>query len=350
MGAAMVLAKVEPVETQGEPRESRDELPPLLEQKISQLALRIEGTVLEQRIHQLHAELEAKGLAFRPRCYLSDEWGCPDGVPVIGIPFYLANPMLGKIEESVTGDLEAEPDIMRYLRHEAGHAYNYAYRLFEREDWHNVFGPYTRPYLDDYHPAPFSKKFVRHLPGWYAQKHPDEDFAETFAVWLTPGLDWRKQYEGWPALAKLEYMDATLRGLPERPVVDVRSVEGLLPVEEMNYTVREHYQRQEKPDLSAELGALLDGDLRELFGQAPGADPLPWWLESRKSALIREVTYWTGARRESVRALLEHVGARAQALQLTVKREDEKVISMRFCVMITTLIMNHLYRDRFIEF
>ena len=25
-----------------------------------------------------------------------------------------------------------------------------------------------------------------HLDPWYAQSHPDEDFAETFAVWLTP--------------------------------------------------------------------------------------------------------------------------------------------------------------------
>lgn len=343
----MVWAKAisEPFEV----REQREE-PSLLEQKISQLALRIEGTVLEQRIHQLYAELEAKGLRFRPRCYLSDEWGCPEGIPVIGIPFYLANPMLGKIEEDVTGDLEGAPEIVRYLRHEAGHAYNYAYRLHEREDWHNVFGPYTRPYLEEYHPAPFSKKFVRHLPGWYAQKHPDEDFAETFAVWLTPGLDWREQYKGWAALSKLEYMDATLKCLPERPIVDVASVDGLLPVEEMNYTVREHYQRQEKPDVATELGLLLDGDLRELFGTDHADEPLPSWLKQKRSELAREVSYWTGERPQVVRALLDHVASRAQALALTVRREDEKVLLTRFCIMITTLIMNHVYRDRFIEF
>jgi hypothetical protein len=342
----MVFAKANtPVEF----REVHEE-PSLLEQKISQLALRIEGTLLELRIRQLYSELEAKGLRLFPRCYLSDEWGCPEGIPVIGIPFYLASPMLGKIEEDVTGDLESEPEIVRYLRHEAGHAYNYAYRLHERQEWHNVFGPYTRPYLEEYHPAPFSKKFVRHLPGWYAQKHPDEDFAETFAVWLTPGLDWRAQYKGWAALNKLEYLDATLKSLPEQPVVSVASVDGLLPVEEMNYTVREHYQRQEKPDLSAELGQLLDGDLRDLCTGGEGDDPLPTWLKHRKSQLVREITYWTGARPQVVRALLDHLATRAQILGLSVRKEDEKVILTRFCIMITTLIMNHVYRDRFIEF
>src|SRR5437867_3527687 len=51
---------------------SREELS-LLEQRISDLQLRIEGTYLELLIAQLHDELEGRGLRLRPRCYLSDE-------------------------------------------------------------------------------------------------------------------------------------------------------------------------------------------------------------------------------------------------------------------------------------
>ena len=100
---------------------------------------------------------------------------------------------------------------MRYLRHEAGHAFNYAYRLYDRPDWRKMFGPYSRPYRDRYRADPFSRDFVRHILGWYAQKHPDEDFAETFAVWLTPHLDWRQLYEGWGATPKLEYVDKVMK-------------------------------------------------------------------------------------------------------------------------------------------
>ena len=163
----------------------------VLAQKISQLPLKIEGTILEEKIQQLYDDMEAKGLVFKPGCYLSDEWGCPDGIPIIGIPFYLVDKNLSRIEEEYTENLESEEELILYLRHEAGHAFNYAYNLYQTEEWHTVFGPFSRPYIDDYKPNPLSKKYVKHMQGWYAQKHPDEDFAETFAVWLTPGLNWK---------------------------------------------------------------------------------------------------------------------------------------------------------------
>ena len=126
--------------------------------------------------------------------------------PVIGIPFYLADPKLQRLESEMN-DIEDTRQIMMYMRHEAGHAFNYAYALYKTEEWRNLFGPFRRPYRDNYKPVPFSRQFVRHMEGWYAQKHPDEDFAETFAVWLTPRSNWRKRYKGWGAMKKLLYMD-----------------------------------------------------------------------------------------------------------------------------------------------
>ncbi|MEW5849451.1 MAG: hypothetical protein AB2A00_11590 [Myxococcota bacterium] len=329
----------------------RDEMG-LLERKISELELRIEGTALERLVEQLHRELRARGLSFMPRCYLSDEWGCPDGVPVIGIPFYLAHPKLARIEEEEAGDIEGDQQIMMYLRHEAGHAYNYAYQLYETEEWHVTFGPYTRPYVDDYKPAPFSKKFVRHIPGWYAQKHPDEDFAETFAVWLTPDINWEQAYKGWPALQKLQYVDKVMRALPaEAPNPGpARATDDMLPVEKMDYTVREHYARQGKADVAAELGMLLDGDLRDLFG-APGAEgePAGRFIVQRRRDLVRDVAYWTGERPPVIGALVDHLAERATKMELTVPRGRESVLHVRFSIMLTTLVVNHLYRDRFVD-
>ncbi len=323
----------------------------LLEKRISELELRIDGTRLGDLIQQLYAEIDQRGLPFRPRCYLSDEWGCPEGVPVIGIPFYLANPMLASLEEQQTGDVEGEKQILMYLRHESGHAYNYAYRLYETEEWHTLFGPYTRPYVEDYRPSPFSKKFVRHIPGWYAQKHPDEDFAETFAVWLTPNSGWEAAYKDWPALQKLQYVDRKMRELPPTPPPEVSSLQDLLPVEEMTYTVAEHYAQQEPaPDVAQQVAAWLDGDLKDLFG-APeaGAEPAARWIARRRKDLVRDVAYWTGARTKNIGALVDHLATRANALGLTVTAAQQEKALLRFAIVLTTLVVNHLYREKYVD-
>ena len=146
----------------------------------------------------------------RPRFYLSTEWGVPFETVAIAIPFYLARPDLTALHAERVGHVEGfdRADILRYLRHEMGHVVNYAYRLYDEEEWVKQFGSITQPYVEEYRPEPFSRRYVRHLPGWYAQKHPDEDWSETFAVWMTPGLDWRKEYGGWPvAAAKLAYCE-----------------------------------------------------------------------------------------------------------------------------------------------
>src|SRR5207244_9261551 len=109
---------------------------------------------------------------------------------------------------------------MQLMRHEAAHAYSYAYHLQRKKKWQRTFGHTSREGTPDtYRPRPFSRNYVVHLDDWYAQSQSDEDFAETFAVWLTPGLDWRKQYAGWKALKKLEYVDELMRSLARPPPV-----------------------------------------------------------------------------------------------------------------------------------
>jgi len=141
------------------------------------------GPELESRIAQLHGELAARGLAFRPHFWLSDEWFTPDGVPGIAIPFYLAHPRLAKLELRQMLEVEGgAPDwCLKILRHETGHALENAYHLRRRRRRRELFGSTTEPYPEFYAPRPYSKSFVIHLDMWYAQAHPDEDFAETFA-------------------------------------------------------------------------------------------------------------------------------------------------------------------------
>jgi len=220
-------------------REQRE----LLLRKISELLLTIKGTRLEAFVVQLYQELERAGISFKPKSYLTDGWGCPNRVPVIGIPFYLVDPKLCSLQSQLT-DIEVEDDVkvMMYLRHEAGHAFNYAYRLYRKPEWRRLFGRFSQQYKDDYEPVPSSARFVCHFPRWYAQKHPDDDFAETFAVWLTPNSEWQKRYDDTPALAKLLYVDKMARKYGQLlPVITDGKLD--MPVQEMTMTLDKWFKK-----------------------------------------------------------------------------------------------------------
>jgi hypothetical protein len=215
----------------------------LLSLRFCDLKLAIEGTDLEEAIDRLYRELATRGIRFRPHCWLAQEWFSPDGVPGIAIPFYLAHRRLMSIERRFMREVEGGNRnwLMRILRHEAGHAIDTAYRLRRRRHWRDVFGPASLPYPDTYRPRPGSRRFVQHLGAWYAQAHPTEDFAETFAVWLKPNSPWRREYSGWPAFAKLEYIDGLAAEIGESkpPVINRTRIEE---VADETRTLRQHYE------------------------------------------------------------------------------------------------------------
>ena len=321
---------------------------PLLSQPISRLGLKLEGSPVERYVHDLYRELDGKGLRrFRPRVYLTDEWGCPSEEPIIGIPFYLANPALARLEQEID-DLEDAREIRMYLRHEAGHAFNYAYRLYERPEWREHFGPFNRPYRERYRPVPFDRNFVRHMEGWYAQKHPDEDFAETFAVWLTPRSRWRHRYRGWPALRKLRYVDSVARELGDtEPKVRIASTD--ITVEEMHMTVEEFF-RTHRPAQEA-VDVALENDLPDVFlrrSRRRGVRPAAAMVREHAPTLVNKIEYWTGVRRSVVRALVTRIEETAERLGLVVDVQAEARTLVELTTYATTLSMTYLTRGSFV--
>jgi hypothetical protein len=328
---------------------SRPGLQEILNRPIRDLGLKIEGSLLQPLIQQLYCELEKKSLMkFHPLCYLSDEWGCPSGEPVIGIPFYLANADLGYLEKQ-TNDLEDAREIMMYLRHEAGHAFNYAYKLHRTPEWKQLFGPFRRPYHDNYRPIPFSRNFVRHLAGWYAQKHPDEDFAETFAVWLTPRGAWRKRYRGWGAMAKLRYMNRIAKKLGNVDPIRRRGRTDIT-VDEMETTVAEFYQRVNGETPLVDLA--LDTDLHDIFDASKRrktAKPAHEFLHAQRKAVVDKVAYWTGAQRPLIKKLIEVIEKRIEELSLYADSERESEHLIQITVYVTALAMNYVARGKFVH-
>jgi Putative zinc-binding metallo-peptidase len=256
----------------------------LLSLRFCDLKLVIQGTELEQAILRLYRELAMRGIRFRPHCWLAQEWFSPDGIPGIAIPFYLAHRRLMSLERRFMREVEGGNRnwLMRILRHEAGHAIDSAYRLRRRSQWRAVFGPASLPYPDTYRPRPGSRRFVQHLGAWYAQAHPTEDFAETFAVWLKPRSPWRREYLGWPAYAKLEYIDTLAKDIgPGKPVVSDRGT--IEDVRQETRTLREHYeQKLARYRMPRRSGA--DELLLKVFTAAPRRRDAP-----KAATLLREL-------------------------------------------------------------
>ena len=324
------------------------------ETPLRKLGLRIAGTPLEQMLADFGAELDAVGLRrVRPRYYLSTEWGVPFETIAVAIPFYLAHPELAELHAERTGMIEGadRAEVLRYLRHEMGHVLNYAYKLYERPDWIEAFGAITQPYVDDYRPEPWSRRFVHHLPGWYAQKHPDEDWAETFAVWMTPGLDWRAAYQAWPAaLAKLVYCDRLIAEIRDQePLVTDDEIEE--DVDELDYSPEQLY-RDTLP-AATELPAGVDGALRAIFAELPPAAstssaPAAALIRRHARAIARSVYTWTGHFPEPTRALLAELAKRADADGLTYPADHEAPALIAFTTFVTSLAMNHVQRGAYL--
>ncbi len=317
----------------------------LLKVRLCDLGLHIRGTPLEGRIERLSGELEARGIRFRPHFWLSDEWFSPDGVPGVGVPFYLAHPRLVRLERKQVLEVEGgtEEWCMRILRHEAGHAIDTAFRLHRRRNWREIFGPYSQPYPNYYDPKPYSKSYVVHLDSWYAQSHPAEDFAETFAVWLKPRSGWRTQYRGWPALKKLEYVDRLMAEIRDtRPKEVTRR--HVAPLREMRKTLGDYYG-EKRASYGLDHPNFHDRDLRRVFSDSPDHADCPsaaTFLRRMRRELRRAVAHWTGEYQYTIDLVLEEMIHRSRQLHLRVDRPEETV-RRDMLVMLTVQTMNYLH-------
>ena len=316
----------------------------LLDVRMSDLPLQIEGTLAE-RLARIRTELDSHGLQCPLHFYLSDEWFTPDGATAIAIPFSLAHPRLARLEEAQMLEVEGgeHESCMRILRHESGHAIDNAYRLRLRRHRRRIFGSPSKPYPESYTPKPYSKSYVLHLDAWYAQSHPDEDFAETFAVWLTPTSQWQPRYAEWPALKKLEYMDELMASVRARPPKIDNPVE-VEPLRRLRKTLRRHY-RNKRRYYGLDYPNFYDRDLRRLFSDAPecaGNITAAQFITRIRRPTRRLVSSWTGIYQYTIDQVLEDMVARCRELKLRLAVPEEQA-RQDFAVLLTVQAMNYLH-------
>jgi hypothetical protein len=329
----------------------------LLSTPIRDLGLKIAGTPLEPILKEFRKELESVGIKkLKPHFYLSTEWGVPFNTISLAIPFYLARPDLIEVHAERVGHVEGvgRPEILRYLRHEMGHVVNYAYKLYEHDEWIKQFGSITQPYVEEYRPQPFSRRYVRHLPGWYAQKHPDEDWAETFAVWMTPGKDWRATYANWAtALAKVQYCDRTMKLLNEREP-DVTATEADEDVSTLVESVEDFYKADDSdteappPGLDGALLGIFEdyGEMADKTTTAP-RQPAADLMRRIERQVMDNVYRWTGHFPERTRRLVRHLAERAKQLRQVYPEDRETEATIAVTTLVASLAMNYVFRGTY---
>ena len=317
----------------------------LLQLRLKDLKVSIERTWLARCLRDLHGELEQRGLRIRPHAWISNEWFSPDDTPGIAIPFYLAHPRLMRLERKMMIDVEGGtvPECMRILRHEAGHVVQVSYQLQRHRRWQQLFGRSSTRYPDYYRPNPGSRRYVQHLPLWYAQSHPDEDFAETFAVWLTPRSSWRRRYAGWPALKKLEYVDELMGEIAgKRPLVTRRL--HVEPLSRLTQTLSEHYEKK-RAHYAVGHPATYDRDLLRLFSDDPRHSRSPAasaFLRSHRAMIRQIVSKWTGEYQLTLDAVFDDMIGRCRKLKLRAVG-SERQLRMEFIVLLTAKTVHSLY-------
>ena len=320
----------------------------LLDVRICDLGLKLEDSPVVDLRDQLYGELKERNLKIRPHCWLSDEWFSPDGIPGIAVPFYLAHPRLKRLERNQMLEVEGGTREwgMKIFRHEAGHAIDTAWRLHRRKRYRDVFGSYSMPYPDHYRPKPRSKSYVLHLEPWYAQSHPAEDFAETFAVWLKPKSRWRKEYNGWKALKKVEYIDELMGSISgNKPKVTSRA--KVDPIHRIRRTLREYYEdRRSRYSIDCPSG--FDIDLKKIFSQTPEtrrSKTAAAFLRKNQAEFIRTVAQWTSESRYNVNVVLGEMIDRCRVLKLHVASVSPE-LKQSMLILLTVQTMRHLHRGQ----
>ena len=321
----------------------------LLRMRVRDLKIQIRGSLIEPHVDRLYQELDDKGIHVHPPCYLADEWLTPDKMPIIGIPFCLAHPRLKQLEQKIMYEVEGntEKACMKLLRHECGHALNYAYQLYRRTRWRALFGPFSTTYSNSYYYKPYSRRFVINLEDNYAQSHPDEDFAETFAVWLSPDSRWEVKYQGWPVIKKLRYVDTVMKDIAAEAPRITQKGHPPYSAARMTSTLAAHYERKRRM-LGSEFQGFYDDSLRALFAtRQPNNSETraAKLLRSHRIRLVQNVTRWTGHRKYDIYQLIDRLAGRCDDLHLVAKAEDEEDI-IGLTALLTAIASNTLTVSR----
>ncbi len=315
----------------------------LLLTPLNRLDVSIETSYFAEAIRTARADLKRVRIhLLEPYFYLSTGYGTVAGTTSIALGFYDCNELLRDLNEAARGFRYTDLDVLNIVRHELGHAFSYAYKLYTRKDFRKIFkvkGNYflTYPATDRYvvRVNPHSRDYVNPSGDHYAQKHPDDDFAETFMVYLQPGYNWRREYRNYPgALEKLEFVEKIVKELRNEPPLISQASYDYEPLESFSLTVARFLKLRSTYHYRKHATGYIDPDLKDLFWRPPPrrgerkrerdyvhADN---FIRKHKRNIVTQVSRWTGAPEVVVKDLLDKCSARSHALDLWVRKDKRE--------------------------
>jgi hypothetical protein len=310
--------------------------------------------ILYPALQTVKADMERMRLKkIKPFFYLSTGYGTIEGTTNICLGFYDYDERLRALNKEFRGWGYTYDEVVATIRHEVGHAFAYAYKLYRLPEFREVFnvqGNYFRTYpmTDQYirYVNPWSRDFVNPSGDHYAQKHPDDDFAETFMVWLTPRLNWRKKWRNYPgALRKLEYVDQVVREhRNQEPLIEnvPYEYEGLADYKmtlAQFWKGRPTYYRQHAT-------GFVDPDVKYIFRQRPkllndkklqrGYIHADNFLRKNQRVIVNRVSQWVGVEPYVVNDLILKCRQRADELDLWLKQSEQEKKLVEFTTYIST--------------
>jgi putative zinc-binding metallo-peptidase len=335
---------------------------------LNRLGLRLEGSLLEEPVRVAMADLRRAGIKkLEPFFYLSTGYGTVAGTTSIALGFYDCDSVLKELNRETRGFEYSFEDQVDLVRHELGHAFAYAYKLYRRKDFREIFNvrgnyfhtyPATNRYIE--RANPWSRNFVNPGGDHYAQKHPDDDFAETFSVWLRPRYNWRRTYRLYPgALRKLEFVDDIVHELRrEEPAIEQKPY-LFEPLEEYTLTVRQFLKVSSTRPYRLKATGYIDSDLFELFWQSPSPRDLARrrrdyvladnFIRKHKRNVVAQVSRWTGAEDQVVKDLLDKCRARADALDLWVRKDQREKKLVEFTSYVSYRCALYALNDKYLN-
>jgi hypothetical protein len=313
----------------------------LLLTPLNRLGLTMEGSYLAEAVRIALADLKRVRIKkLQPYFYLSTGYGTVAGTTSIALGFYDCNDLLKELNRELRGFEYSFNDIVNIVRHELGHAFAYAYKLYRRNDFREVFkvkGNYflTYPETDRYirRANPWSRDYVNPSGDYYAQKHPDDDFAETFMVLLQPRYNWRREYRNYPgALRKLDFVKGIIEKLRnQEPLIDQKPYD-YEPLESFSETVAHFMKLRSTRDYRRKATGYLDPDLKDLFWRPPASRAgrkrerdyvhADNFIRKHKRNVVSQVSRWVGVDERVVKDLLDKCSARTHALDLWVRKAE----------------------------
>jgi len=240
----------------------------LLELRLKDLKVTVNGTWLEACLASLHEELEERGIRARPHAWISSEWFSPENTPGIAIPFYLTHPRLMQLERKMIIDVEGGTwsECMSILRHEAGHVLQHSYQLQRRRRWQKLFGRSSQRYPRYYRPNP-AAGILSNTCGSGTPRAIRMKISPNICRVASARSNWRSRYAGWPALKKLEYVDALMTEIAGQPPL-LSGRDEVDPLNRLTETLGEHY-RKKQALYAFDAPTTYDRDLLRLFSADP---------------------------------------------------------------------------------